>query len=78
MSGYHYVRPYRRRDGTIVHGHMRKNPCPRIGATGVLLFVLIMAILGGLAYGHTSRSGTSVRSGVEIVRQHSTTPAKVP
>ena len=78
MSGYHYVRPYRRRDGTLVRGHMRRNPCSRIGAVGVLLFVLVMAILGGLAHGLTTRSGTSVRSGVGMVQQHNTSPAKVP
>lgn len=25
-SGYHWVRPYFRRDGTFVQGHMRGNP----------------------------------------------------
>lgn len=78
MSGSHYVRPYRRRDGTVVHGHIRRNPCPRIGAAGVLVFVLTMAILGGLAHGHTNRSGTIVRTDVGVVQQQSASPAKVP
>lgn len=64
MSGSHYVRPYRRGNGTLVHGHMRRNPGRRIGAVGVLLFVLVLAVLGGLAHGHASgtRVGTTQHS----------------
>jgi hypothetical protein len=77
VRGYHYVRPYRRRDGTLVHGHMRRNPSPRIGAASVLLFVVVLAILGGLAHGHTS--GTGVRAHVEsTVQQPVKLPAKTP
>lgn len=76
MSGYHYVRPYRRQNGTLVRGHMRRNPGPRIGAAGVLFFVLILAIFGGVGRGHAS--GTGIRSGVGTTQHQTASPAKTP
>jgi hypothetical protein len=48
MSGYHNVRPYRRRNGTYVRGHVRRNPTRPIGVVGVILFVLFVVWLVGL------------------------------
>ena len=74
MSGSHYVRPYRRRDGTLVHGHTRRNPSPRIGPTGVFFFVIVLVIVGGLVLGHGHEGGTSVRHSVETTQQHVNSP----
>jgi hypothetical protein len=76
VSSYHYVRPYRRRNGTLVHGYLRRNPRPRIGAGAVILFVLMLVILGGLANGHAS--GTSVRPSVGTTQQSSASPTDTP
>lgn len=76
MTSNHYVRPYRRKDGTLVRGHRRRNPAPRIGAWGVLLFVALLVILGSLTRAHSSESGSYSKSGPT---QHSAvTPAKAP
>lgn len=57
MTSYHYVRPYRRKDGTLVRGHKRRNPSGRIGAGAVLLFVALLLILGSHAHAHGAGSG---------------------
>lgn len=57
LTGYHYVRQYRRKDGTMVRGHKRHNPPARIGARAVLLFVALLLILGSLAHAHGAGSG---------------------
>ena len=76
MSGYHYVRPYRRKDGTPVCGHMARDPAPRIGPRGVLLLVALLVILGSLAHGH---SGGTDQQGKSRTTQHSVvTSAKTP
>jgi hypothetical protein len=75
VIGYHNVQPYRRKDGTRVRGHKRRNPSPRIGAWGVLLFVALLVILGSLAQAHSSGSG----QGKGETTQHSAvTSAKTP
>lgn len=51
MSGYHYVRPYRRRNGSYVRGHVRRNPTRPIGVVGVILFLLFVAWLAGQTHG---------------------------
>lgn len=76
MSGYHYVRPYRRQNGTLVRGHLRRNPAPRIRAAGVILFITLLALLGGLARGHARE--TNVRTGVGTTQSSGVTPAKTP
>lgn len=64
MSGYHYVRSYRRKDGTLVRGHVRHNPAKRVGAWGVFLFVALMIILGSLTQTHsgTPRTHSNINS----------------
>jgi hypothetical protein len=57
VTTHHNVRPYRRKDGTLVRGHKRRNPPARIGARAVLLFIALLVILGGLAHGHGTGSG---------------------
>jgi hypothetical protein len=57
VTAYHYVRPYRRKDGTLVRGHKRRSPPARIGARTVLLFVALLVILGSVAYAHGAGSG---------------------
>ncbi len=76
VSGYHYVRPYRRRNGSLVRGHLRRNPRPRVGAVGVLLFIALLALLGGLMRGHASE--TSIRTSVGTTQPSGVTPAKTP
>ena len=76
MTGYHYVRPYRRQDGTLVRGHKRRNPAPRIGVRGVLLFVAVLVILGSLAHSHSS--GTEPHSKSSTSQQSAVTSAKTP
>jgi hypothetical protein len=57
MTDYHYVEPYRRKDGTWVRGHTRRNPSPKNvigGGGGVLTFfvaVLIVAAIWSLGHG---------------------------
>ena len=75
-SGYHYVRPYRRRNGSPVRGHLRRNPGPRIGAAGMLLFIALLALLGGLMHGHASE--TSVRTSVGTTQPSGATLATPP
>jgi hypothetical protein len=76
VSGYHYVRPYRRRNGSLVRGHLRRNPGPRVGAVGVLLFIALLALLGGLVRGHASETG--IRTSVGTTQPAGVTPAKTP
>ncbi len=76
MSGYHYVRPYRRKDGTLVRGHMARNPAPHIGAGAVLLVVALLVILGSVAHAH---AGGINQHGKDGTAQHSAvTSTKAP
>jgi hypothetical protein len=61
VTTHHYVRPYRRKDGTLVRGYKRRNPPARIGARAVLLFVALLVILGSLAHAYGSGPGQRSR-----------------
>jgi hypothetical protein len=72
MSGYHYVRPYRRRNGTYVRGHVRRNPTRPIGVLGVIFFAAFIAWLGGMAHGQAD--GTSPTNVPTAVHSYISTP----
>lgn len=59
MTGYHYVRPHTRSNGTRVRGHTQRNPSrPSAGAgAGGILFLLLVLFLLLLAVPH----GTAVQ-----------------
>jgi hypothetical protein len=63
VTGYHDVRPYRRKDGTPIRGHRRRNPAPRIGVRSVVLFIALLIILGSLAHAHPGGSSSHSKSG---------------
>ena len=71
-----YVRPYRRKDGTRVRGHMRRKPSPRIGAEAMLLVSALLMVLGYLMHPHSG--STELRQGGETISHSTVSPADSP
>lgn len=76
MSGYHYVRPYRRSNGTYVRGHRRRNPSRPMGIGAVIVFVII--VLSLTAHSHGQTQGTSTPANVSTVQPGHTAAPKLP
>lgn len=68
MTGYHNVRPYRRRDGTYVRGHVRRNPTRSISVSGVILLIVLVAWLSALAHSHAQGTGRTNSPNVQHSR----------
>lgn len=45
MTGYHYVRPHARSNGSHVRGHVQRNPSRASAGAGLPIVLLILLIL---------------------------------